>query len=193
MTCIVGLEYEDGVIIGGDSAAVAERQIQITTTPKVFKLASMLIGYTWSFRMGQIIQYSLKDVPLIPKKTDSNYRYLINDFVPFLRDIFKDAGWLTVKDNKEEGGQFLIGIRGQLFEIDSNFAVLRMSDGYSAVGSGAPYALGTLYTLKAKVNEFSNIIEPPSYIVELALQAAAHYSTSVSAPFIVEKLNTKDA
>jgi ATP-dependent protease HslVU (ClpYQ) peptidase subunit len=63
-----------------------------------------------------------------------------------------------------------------------------MKNGYSAVGSGASYALGTLYILKEKVNEFSNMIEPPSYIVNLALQAAAHYSTSVSAPFVIRKI-----
>jgi len=186
MTCIVGLEYEKGVIIGGDSAGVADGRIQLMTTPKVFKLAHMLIGYTWSFRMGQIIQYS-SDVPKITP-SDSNYKYLINDFIPFLRGIFKDAGWLKTEDERDEGGEFLIGIRGQLFKIEWNFSVLRMSDGYNAVGSGAPYALGTLYILKEKVNEFSDVIEPPSYIVNLALQAAAHYSTSVSAPFVIEEI-----
>lgn len=191
MTCIVGLEYKDGVIIGGDSAAVAEGRVQLTTTPKVFKLAHVLIGYTWSFRMGQIIQYS-SDVPKMDASkqypSDSNYKYLINDFVPFLKDVFKDAGWLKTEEERDEGGQFLIGIRGQLYEINSDFSVLRMSDRYIAVGSGAPYALGALYTLKEKVNEFSDIIEPPSHIVLLALQAAAYYSTGVSAPFVIRKI-----
>ena len=191
MTCIVGLEYKGGVIIGGDSAGVAGSQIQLTTTPKVFKLSNMLIGYTWSFRMGQIIQYA-QNVPK-PKKQESNYEYLINGFVPFIRGIFKDAGWLRTEDLRDEGGQFLVGIHGQLFQINSDFSVLRMKNGFDAVGSGAAYALGTIYILKEKVNQYSDVIEPPTYIVELALEAAAHYSTGVSAPFVFEKLNTKDA
>lgn len=197
MTCIVGLEYEDGVIIGGDSAATGNGRIQLTTTPKVFKLTTdpelegqytaLLIGYTWSFRMGQIIQHSQYAPRTV--ESESNYEYLINKFVPFLRGIFKDAGWLKIEDEREEGGEFLVGIRGQLFRIEWNFSVLRMSNGYDAVGSGAPYALGTIHILKEKVNQYSDVIQPPTYLVELALQAAANYSTSVSAPFTIRKIH----
>ncbi len=180
MTCIVGLEYDGKVYMGGDSAAVANSNLQLTDTPKVFEKQKMLIGYTWSFRMGQIIQYA-KTVPEIKEYPD-NYEYLVKSFVPFLRNIFKDAGWLIVEKSRDEGGQFLIGLRGELFEITSEFAVLRMADGFNAVGSGSYYALGALRILK------HNTDKEPTMKVGLALEAAAYFSTSVSSPFVIEKL-----
>ena len=77
-----------------------------------------------------------------------NYAYLVKRFVPFLRAAFKDAGWLEVENSREEGGQFLVGIRGELFEINSDFSVLKMVDGFNAVGSGEYYALGAMRILK---------------------------------------------
>ena len=186
MTCILGLEYDGGIAMGGDSASSNGSIVRLSTTPKVFRLPNMLIGYTWSFRMGQIIQYS-KDVPKIKAKK-SNYKYLINDFVPFLRDIFKDAGWLKTENSRDEGGEFLIGLRGEIFKLQSDFSVLRYDDGFAAVGSGADFALGALHTLKEKVNQYSEIIEPPWYMVELALESAAYYSPHVSAPFVLLRL-----
>ena len=180
MTCIVGLEHKGKVYIGGDSAAVENSNLQLTDSPKVFMKQGLIIGYTWSFRMGQVIQYA-DAFPEI-KKSAGNYDYLIEVFVPYLRDLFKDAGWLKIENSRDEGGQFLIGIRGQLFEINSDFSVLKMIDGFNAVGSGAYYALGALRILK------HNTDKEPTIKVGLALEAAAYYSTSVSSPFVIEKL-----
>ena len=180
MTCIVGLEQEGKVYMGGDSAAVVNGNLQLSDTPKVFKKDELLIGYTWSFRMGQILQYA-KTYPK-QKEHPDNYTYLIKSFVPYLRDIFKDAGWLEVEKSREEGGQFLVGIRGELFEINSDFSVLKMVDGFDAVGSGSHYALGALRILK------HNTDKEPTIKVGLALEAAAYFSTSVSSPFVIEKL-----
>lgn len=180
MTCIVGLEYDGKVYMGGDSAAVANSNLQLSNTPKVFKKQKLLIGYTWSFRMGQIIQYA-KAFPKIKEYPD-NYEYLVKSFVPFIRGLFKEAGWLKIENSRDEGGQFLIGIRGQLFEINSDFSVLKMIDDFNAVGSGAYYALGALRILK------HNTDKEPTIKVGLALEAAAYFSTSVSSPFVIEKL-----
>lgn len=190
MTCIVGLEHDGHVTIGGDSGGSAGEQIQIMANPKVFRLGEMIIGYTWSFRMGQILQYA-EDLPK-EIKSQSNHEFLVTEFVPYIRRLMKEAGWLTVKDSKEEGGQFLVGIRGELYEVDSNFAVLRTKDGFNAIGSGSQYALGVMYVLKYKVNQYSDIIEPPRYMVELALDAAAKYSHGVEGPFRFETLIKED-
>ena len=180
MTCIVGLEHKGKVYMGGDSAAVANSNLQLSDTPKVFKKQKLLIGYTWSFRMGQVIQYA-KEFPKL-KEHSGNYAYLVKSFVPFLRTAFKDAGWLEVENSREEGGQFLVGIRGELFEINSDFSVLKMMDGFNAVGSGKYYALGAMRILK------NNTDKDPIMKVGLALETAAYFSTTVSAPFIFEEL-----
>ena len=178
MTCIVGLEQDGKVYMGGDSAAVSNGNLQLTDTPKVFEKQGLIIGYSWSFRMGQVIQYA----KAFPKLQPDNYTYLIESFVPFLRAEFKDTGWLRTENSRDEGGQFLVGIRGELFEITSEFAVLKMADGFNAIGSGSHYALGALRILK------HNTDKEPTIKVGLALEAAAYFSTSVSSPFVIEKL-----
>lgn len=180
MTCIVGLEQDGKVYMGGDSAATSNKNLQLSDTPKVFRKQKLLIGYTWSFRMGQVIQYAAAFPKL--KEHSGNYAYLVKSFVPFLRTAFKDAGWLEVEKSREEGGQFLVGIRGELFEITSEFAVLRMMDGFNAVGSGFYYALGALRILE------NNVDKDPITKVGLALETAAYFSMTVSAPFIFEEL-----
>jgi len=180
MTCIVGVESDNHVYMGGDSAAVEGINIRLTTTPKVFKKGSLLIGYTWSFRMGQIIQYS-NNVPEIPEEKD-NYSYLAQDFVTFIRKIFQESGFMRVESAREEGGQFMVGIRGELFTIESDFSVLRNIDGFDAIGCGASYALGALRVMC----KYPGITALPRTSMEIALQTAAYFSNSVSEPFIYE-------
>src|SRR3972149_571103 len=140
--------------------------MRIVITPKVFRKQSLLIGYTWSFRMGQIIQYA----PNLPELSEhpSNYAYLIESFVPFIRSAFKDAGNLKIEDSVEEGGVFLVGIRGEIYEIQSDFSAYRAIDGFMAIGCGFAYALGALRILKNN----GKTDEDPQLAVGLALETA---------------------
>lgn len=180
MTCIVGLVEDGKIYLGGDSAGIADDDIQRIDTPKVFQKQHLLIGYTWSFRMGQIIQYADKFPELF--EHPDNYTYLIKHFVPFLRAEFKDAGWLRTEDSQDLGGKFLVGIRGELFVIHAHFQVLRMFDNFNAIGSGSQYALGAMRILK------HNTDKEPAIKVGLALAAASYFSTSVGGPFVIKEL-----
>lgn len=58
MTCIVGLVDGDRVILGGDSAGIAGWHLQLRADEKVFRNGPYAIGFTTSFRMGQILRYA---------------------------------------------------------------------------------------------------------------------------------------
>lgn len=60
MTCIIGLIKNKKVYIGGDSAGVDGLNITIRKDSKVFKINKFIIGYTSSFRMGQLLRFKLK-------------------------------------------------------------------------------------------------------------------------------------
>jgi ATP-dependent protease HslVU (ClpYQ) peptidase subunit len=60
MTCIVGMVENGKVYIGGDSAGVSGFDYHIREDQKVFQNGDMIFGFTSSFRMGQLLQYSLK-------------------------------------------------------------------------------------------------------------------------------------
>ena len=79
----------------------------------------------------------------------------------------------------------MVGLRGEIFRLNSDFAVLRFIDGFCAVGSGEDYALGALRVIKNN-NLYS---DDPRLAVGIALETAAYFSGSVSAPFVFEELN----
>lgn len=171
MTCIVGIEHEGHVIIGADSAGVAGHQISARADTKVFRNAEYVMGFTSSFRMGQLLRYSL--VPPLPHDWDID-RFMSTDFVNAVRDCLRDGGYARNDSGNESGGTFLVGIRGQLYRIDSDFQIGRTLDRYDAAGCGEDFALGSLHTSAGL---------DPDERVERALEAAAHHSSGVCPPF----------
>jgi ATP-dependent protease HslVU (ClpYQ) peptidase subunit len=171
VTCIVGVEYNGRVVIGGDSAGVAGWSVTVRADTKVFRNDAYIMGFTDSFRMGQLLRYSL--VPPMPRTWDLD-RFMATEFVAAVRDCLRDGGYARNDSGNESGGQFLVGIQGRLYRIDSDFQIGRSVDDYQAVGAGEDFARGSLHT---------SADQPPDYRVRKALAAAAHHSTDVRAPF----------
>lgn len=174
MTCIVGLVTDEGVLLGGDRAAVDDRHyLTNCAQPKVFRRGSMIFGYTSSFRMGQLLQYRL----IVPerKPETSADEFMCTDFVDAVRACLKDGGYTRIEYSREEVGQFLVGAFGQLFVFDNDYNV--RNDGcFNAVGSGVSVALGAMYaTAKLEMG--------PEERVQLALEAATQFVTTVRQPF----------
>lgn len=64
MTCIIGLENKGKVYMGADSASSNGYSINVSGNPKLFRSGPFLIGFTSSWRMGQLLQHQLGDVAL---------------------------------------------------------------------------------------------------------------------------------
>jgi len=177
MTCIVGLidKENNKVYIGGDSAgANSDYTLQIRKDPKVFINGNFLIGFTTSFRMGQLLMFN----KLVDRNqyNESDYEYLVQEFIPTIKKIFKDEGFSEIKENKEKGGNFLVAYKNNLYVIESNYQVIELYDNYYAIGCGGNYALGSLHTTKDM-----NMLLTDRIIN--ALEAAEHHSAGVKAPF----------
>lgn len=178
MTCIVAVAHEGSVTIGGDSAGVAGYSISVRGDTKVFRNGPYLMGFTSSFRMGQLLHHAF--VPPKPSSERTLDRFMVTAFVDAVRTCLEEGGYLTNKNGVHEGGTFIVGVRGQLFVVESDFQVGRYADGYAAVGCGQDIALGSLHT---------SVRLPPRTRVKLALEAAAHHSAGVAAPFTIRRLN----
>jgi ATP-dependent protease HslVU (ClpYQ) peptidase subunit len=176
MTCIVGLVEKGTVHIGGDSASVSGWTSRVTRLPKVFRRGPFLIGYTTSFRMGQLLQHSLV-VPL--QKDTDDMRFMVTSFVECVRQLLKEKGVAKIESNAESGGQFLVGYRKRLYSVQSDFQVNEMADGFDAVGSGCEYALGSLAATKGM---------KPVLRLKQALAVSAHFNMAVSPPYFVRSL-----
>ncbi len=176
MTCIAGI-VKDGVVwIGGDSCGSNTRLNTIRRDGKVFETGEFIIGYTSSYRMGQLLQYSFH----VPKQRleESDYQYMTTRFIDSVRDCFKAGGYMRVNNSEESGGKFLVGYRGNLYEVDSDYQVGIPDCGYSAVGSGDEVALGSLYSSDGEGRS-------PRERIILALEAAEYLTPYVKAPFHV--------
>lgn len=172
MTCIVGIEYKNRVFLGGDSAASDGHRIYTVDKPKVFVLDKFVIGYTVSFRYGQLLQYSLtipKHDPDVPDLT-----YLSTHFVDNVRACLKSKGFAEVENNVEKGGFCLLGYKGKLYTMQGDFSVVRFLGGICATGSGVDYALGAMYSCGK---------QKPMDILASGLHAAANFVTTVREPF----------
>jgi ATP-dependent protease HslVU (ClpYQ) peptidase subunit len=175
MTCIVGVKHKGKVYLGGDSAGVSEgMDVTVRNDKKVFRNGSFIMGFTSSFRMGQVLAYKM--IPPDMKAGQDLMEYMVCDFVDAARDCMKAAGYTKISDNQEEGGTFLVGFGARLFMIDCDFQVGESIDGIEAIGCGGPFALGSLYSTKGK--------DPKKRVVE-ALRAAENFSGGVRAPFTV--------
>ena len=179
MTCIVGMidRKSNKVIIGGDSLSSTNFFISSRKDTKVFKKGSFVIGCTSSFRMIQLLRFSLV-LPEINKK--DIYEYMCTDFIDAVRECFSKGGFLQKEQTGEEtGGQFLIGYEDRLFIIDNDFQVGETYDEFNSVGCGSDFALGCIYLLRDKKIPIENKIRQ-------ALEAAEHFSPFVKQPFIFE-------
>jgi len=175
MTCIVSVIKDDKVWMGADSAGVCNNILDIRSDKKVFIKNDFLIGFTSSFRMGDILKYNFN--PTRCEDWDLE-KYMVTTFVDDLREFFSKHGFLKKDNNVDYGGNFLVGIRGRIFEIGTDFQVGWTSNNYTAIGSGELVAKGALYTM---FNNFENL--SPLTMCTAALNAAQHHTTSVREPF----------
>jgi ATP-dependent protease HslVU (ClpYQ) peptidase subunit len=179
MTCIIALESGGKVYMGGDSSSVSHdwMKVQPVLNPKVFQVGEMLIGYTSSFRMGQLLQYHL-DLPARLSNED-DMTWLVTRFIPAVRECFRQHGFLWVSSEREAGGEFLIGYRGKIFRVDSDFQVSQPRESFASIGCGEQYALAAMAAY-----EETNQYEPVDRI-EAALSIAEHFSPGVVGPYTI--------
>lgn len=180
MTCIVGLVSGKYVYIAADSLGSGNGVKQQYKTPKLQRLEllerdgllrakiAMGIGYTTSYRMGDILRYVFEP-PVIDVAEDEN-EYLVKQFIPELITCFDEHAYTKSKEGVKTGGNFLVALRGRLFHVQDDFSVLEPEMGYTAIGSGQEFALGSLYSNKSEV---------ASMKVEEAVLAASTFSTTV--------------
>jgi hypothetical protein len=144
VTCIVGWVHDDRVSLGGDAAAVSRLRRTQRVAPKVFQNGPMVIGYTTSFRMGDLLQHSLR-IPDRPRGVSVD-RYMRTTFVDAVRRCLAEGGFTGI--GKDPGGTFLAGYEGRLFRIESDFNVGELVEGFDAIGNGAELARGAMAVLR---------------------------------------------
>lgn len=177
MTCIAALVHKGTVYMGGDSAGVGSYSLTVRADEKVFLRGPFLMGFTTSFRMGQLLRYSFD----APKQGDSQdtYGFMVTAFVDAVRKCLKDGGYAKKDNEVESGGTFLVGYQGRIFKVDSDYQVGEAADGFDAAGCGHDIACGALYATSGQT---------PMRRIQTALAAAERLNAGVRGPFTILKL-----
>lgn len=177
MTAIAGIREDGKVWIGGDAAGVGGLSMQTRSDPKVFTNGEFVFGYTSSFRMGQLLEHEFE--PPVPFEGETGMAYMVRRFIPAVKHCLKSGGYQTTDDGQEYGGTFLVGYRGELYEVESDYQVARVLQSYHACGCGQDLALGSLHAS-------SQFDLKPKRRLTMALDAAAEFSAGVRAPYTIK-------
>ena len=180
MTVIVGMRDEklSRVVIGADRLASDTSNFKMARLDhKAFIRDDVAIGFTWSYRYGQIVRYHAEWSE--PELGCDLFAWMVTEFVPSIRKAISEHGYMKVSDGLEASGEMLVGVDQRLFVVSSDFSVAEPACGYAAIGSGAKFAMGAVSALAA--------VKPSVYgIVEHAVSIAAEHDTTVAGfPLIV--------
>ncbi len=181
MTCIVGIETEDGAWLGADSFVGGGEYRMPHAGLKLAPLTacgSVVMAVTGRIRFLQVVKH---DVVLPREEAGETPERWVHRFVRSMRQALEAEGALHRTDNEDQSTgaetSAILCCRGRLFEIHADFAVLPASTwGYMADGAGYKYALGALHATQGM---------PSEERVRRALAAAAEHCPMVAPPFNV--------
>lgn len=173
MTVIAGLVHDGKVYIGGDSAGMSGWDLTVRRDPKVFTVGPYVMGFTTSFRMGQLLQYAFTP----PEHHDDVTvdKFMATAFIDAVRSTLAAGGFAKKESDRESGGTFLVGYRGRLFVVSDDYQVGESQDDVLAVGAGDSAAIGSLLT--------STDWRDPAARVMKALAVAERCNAAVRGPF----------
>ena len=113
---------------------------------KITESGQYLIGVAGDVWACNIINHIWK--PPSPTVKDKDlFKFVITKVVPTLRACLDDNS-----DKKDFTFSVLLAIKGQVFELDEDFAVAVHEEGFYAIGSGGEYALGSLHSGKSPMD-----------------------------------------
>lgn len=182
MTCIVGIETPDGVVMGADSAVYWGGAIRLlhADNPKVVEAHGHLWGVAGTQRVLDVIRFgaSIPDESFTSRES-GEYRVIV--LPKAIMSALKEHVPSATEDKADWG--LLVGIGSCLYEVDEALDMSRTHYGYSAIGSGARYALGALHATQGVPSARAR--------VHLALEAAALHDDCVRQPFVVKELRSE--
>lgn len=161
MTCIIGFLHEGNAVLAGDKIGVSDYTKRITRQPKVFHNDGFMIGYTASFRMGQILQYNWN--PPTRRTGQSAEDYLYTDVITSIRKTFED-NWFLDKAKNQWGG-FILIYENRIYEVGDDLSITESVNGIEACGCGRELARGALAALLEYETDLNIILKKVFKIV----------------------------
>ena len=177
MTVIAGVRAGGAVFMAADSATARGWELTVRQDVKAFRNRSYLIGFTTSWRMGQLLQYAFQ--PPLPPQNGDLHRFMCTTWIDDVRACLKAGGWAKLDNAQEQGGEFLVGVNGRLFIVHGDYQVAEPAADFAAIGCGADLALGALH---------ATTMWSARRRLGAAMAAAEQFSAGVCGPFTYLRL-----
>jgi ATP-dependent protease HslVU (ClpYQ) peptidase subunit len=175
MTTIVGIQGDGWTVMAADSQITDENSKIISPdTPKIIRFNNILIGLRGDARPGDIISYNWKP----PKITGDPQRWLVSKMIPSMIDAFDEFGYDW--EHEEADFNFMVSIKGNLFDIGTDMSISKADQGLFFSGSGGKIALGYMAS-----QDYSELEDAQRVAVE-AVAVAAVFDIHTSEPIQVE-------
>ena len=175
MTCVVGYidDCKQVAWLGAESSATDDETTYDYSGKKIFYVGDFLVGFSGSFRAGQIVRHEVQLPPITSQLELEKY----------LQTVFSKEIKKTLKKHftpkKIDTFNLLIAYEDKLFTLENDFTILPFAP-YMAIGTGTPYALGALKALMDyKISTRTRITK--------AIEAAIHHCPSCRGAIYVEK------
>lgn len=156
MTCIVAFTLDNGkIVLAGDklgSNGYTKREMR---APKVFKRGAFHIGYTSTFRFGQLLEH-VWEAPV--QEEEGDMRFMVRKVIPSLIKLLTDNKHLFSDSDAIEMGEAIIVYRGKIFRIQGDASIFE--EDYTSVGCGELSATTILHFLNSSGEPEEGEVEP---------------------------------
>ncbi len=175
MTTAVGIETPEGVYIGADTWVSNEDGTGFNGAIKAWEHGPLVLGFAGPIMLCHAIAYRL-NILTVPEGTLHSWALIK------LREYLGKT--LTHKERKVGDWNLLIGYGAELVCLDSDGTVTQSLNQSQAIGTGAPFALGSLATTAAINSTIESPISPEGRI-QLAIASAALHCNSTRLPISI--------
>lgn len=145
------VEHETGVTIGFDSRVSFGSSYNDLEADKVFANNGIVFGIAGAVLDSQIIRYAD-----LPDPADAGWdidKWVTNELIPELAHALDDRAAFERHSGKGwTNSHILAVVRDRVYQISSDTAWVRRTDGVYTIGSGSGYARGAL-SVKASVRQ----------------------------------------
>jgi len=178
MTVIAAVVDKGRVLMGADSFCSAGERIEPIAQVKLWAAGDMVIGAAGNLRTCNLFRYGFK-FPERAGETDEIYMHIT---VPHaLRQYLQEHQPIESNGASEDCGlEALIGWKGKIWQLASDFCVTSSRHGYDAVGRGSAVCRAAL-DATARHSDLTG-----SAILLEAMRLTARHVVSVQAPFYMQ-------
>lgn len=140
MTTIIAKETANGVEIGFDSLCTGHNAFDLEQK-KVFVNGGIVFGVAGRLLLATELKHA--DLPRVPAESTVDIeKWITARLIPKLRQLLNEVAPRRTEDWYSM--QILTVIQGKVYEISGDTGWHRRKDGIYAIGSGSPYAFGSL-------------------------------------------------